>query len=262
MVNVMIQALLGLSLCSLAYASSEKSLPTVDLGYEIHQASSFDVSASKNTNVRNKFAKSEQSAGDFYNFSNIRYAEPPVGELRFRAPVPPRGRSRTINQGTVGRICPQALPAWHSIAAQFVPAYLSGQPFNGSAAKAALAANPPLPRPQDPRASEDCLFLDVIVPLKVFSNVGDAGKATVPVLLWFHGGGFATGEKTGGGAYNPTGLFNASRVAVSKEFVFVAMNYRVRHGIRPFGHPCANIYSAVGSLWMARRSRFTSGRDR
>lgn len=163
-----------------------------------------------------------------------------MGELRFRAPVPPRGRSRTVNQGTIGRICPQANPAWSLIAAQFIPAYLTGQPFNESAAEAALAANSiPFP-PQDPRTSEDCLFLDVMVPQKVFSNVEHAREAAVPVLVWLYGGGYVNGEKTGYGEYNPVGLFNASRVTVSKEFVFVAINYRVRHGIRHFARPGTN----------------------
>lgn len=150
-----------------------------------------------------------------------------MGERRFRAPVPPRGKSKTVNQGKIGGICPQADPAWGQISAEFVPAYLTGKPFNASAAEAALAAqlqsfSPP---PQDPRISEDCLFLDVIVPRKVFKDP----TAAAPVLVWIYGGGYVNGEKNGDGAYNPVGLINASRVTVSKEFVYVALNYRVRH---------------------------------
>lgn len=53
MPNIWIQVVSGLALCSVVQAESQNlSLPTVDLGYEIHQASSFDVSASKMTNVR------------------------------------------------------------------------------------------------------------------------------------------------------------------------------------------------------------------
>lgn len=46
MLNTWIQVIFGLALCSVAQAYSQNSLPTVDLGYEIHQASSFDVRAS------------------------------------------------------------------------------------------------------------------------------------------------------------------------------------------------------------------------
>ncbi|MCJ1467118.1 hypothetical protein MMC07_005740 [Pseudocyphellaria aurata] len=203
--------------CSVVHVNSKSILPTVDLGYEIHQASSLDASA----------LQTYISAGGYYNFSNIRYAEPPVGELRFRAPVPPRARNKTVNQGEIGRICPQADPAWLLIAAQFLPAYLAGKPFNGSAAEAALAASSIKPPPQDPRTSEDCLFLDVIVPQKVFSQARNAVKPAAPVLVWIYGGGYVNGEKTGNGLYTPAGLFNASRAAVSKEFIFVALNYRL-----------------------------------
>jgi carboxylesterase type B len=46
----------------------------------------------------------------YYNFSNIRYGQPPVGALRFSAPLAPQGRNTTINNGQQGVICPQAAP--------------------------------------------------------------------------------------------------------------------------------------------------------
>jgi carboxylesterase type B len=72
----------------------------------------------------------------------------------------------------VGRICPQASPDWEYIAAQFLPQYLLGQPIN--------ITNEPIPPPViDPRTTEDCLFLDIIVPKKVFENAGSKKKAPV-----------------------------------------------------------------------------------
>jgi carboxylesterase type B len=48
-----------------------------------------------------------------------------------------------------------------------------------------LASNISSLRHRDPRENEDCLFLDVIVPQKVFEN---AGKSTpVPVMVYIHG---------------------------------------------------------------------------
>ena len=143
-----------------------------------------------------------------------------------------------MNQGKIGRICPQASPAWGLIALQFVPKYLAGLPFNETEAKAALASNPGSLPVQDPRTSEDCLFLDVITPQKIF----DRGKATsykkkAPVLVWIHGGGYTAGEKTGSGLYNPTGLLKASQATGSEGFVFVSINYRVRSTAK---NPSAN----------------------
>jgi len=48
-----------------------------------------------------------------------------------------------------------------------------------------LALNVSSLQHKDPRESEDCLFLDVIVPQRVFEN---AGKSTpAPVMVYIHG---------------------------------------------------------------------------
>ena len=170
-----------------------------------------------------------QSSGSFYNFSNIRYAQPPIGDLRFRAPVPVSGKSSAINDGSLGRICPQAIPAWILIADQFTPAYTSGQPFNLTAAEAAIAQASGSAPAQDPRTSEDCLFLDVLVPETIFGKSTRTVNASsgAPVLVWIYGGGYTSGEKTGFGQYNPAGLIKASRASGSEGIVFVSMNYRL-----------------------------------
>ena len=185
-----------------------------------------------------------------------------MGELRFRASVPPRGRSRSVNQGQIGRICPQALPAWSLINTEGVPAYLTGKPFNVSEAEAALASAPVTPPPLDPRTSEDCLFLDVVVPQDIFHKANRTGKSTSPTVVWVHGGGFTTGEKTGSGLYNPAGLFNASQAAGSEGFVFVAINYRVRVTNGSFSkYFGTDKCILVGSSRMAGWPGSTSGRD-
>ncbi|KAL8674755.1 MAG: hypothetical protein Q9168_000839 [Polycauliona sp. 1 TL-2023] len=194
-------------------APAATALPTVDLGYSLHQASSFNVT------------------GGTYNFSNIRYAEPPTGDLRFRAPVPPQGVNRTVDQGLVGRVCHQANPAWLLTSAEFVPAYLTGQPFNASAAEAAVEAAVASPGPVDPRETEDCLFLDVVVPEQIFNQAGGSNdsntKQGAPVMVWIYGGGYTAGEKTGYGLYNPAGLIRASQMNESEGVVYVALNYRL-----------------------------------
>lgn len=129
-----------------------------------------------------------------------------------------------VNTGNIGRICPQANPAWELIAQQFLPAYLTGQPFNTSAVEAAIAKASGSVPAQDPRTSEDCLFLDVVTPEKVFK--GKVSKKA-PVLVWIYGGGYTAGEKGGFGQYNPSGLIKASQASGSDGVVFVAINYRL-----------------------------------
>ncbi|KAF4632404.1 hypothetical protein G7Y89_g5724 [Cudoniella acicularis] len=124
-------------LLSMAYASTV--LPAVDLGY---------------------------TPGSFYNFSNIRLVQPPLGNLRFQAPLPPTPptpNSSTINNGSIGKICPQGSGAWHTLAQTFMINYLLGQPFDYAAAAARLPAM--RSNVTDARMDEDCLFLDVYVPI-------------------------------------------------------------------------------------------------
>lgn len=157
-----------------------------------------------------------------------------MGELRFAAPIPVTGHSDVVNNGSVGRICAQANPAWVAIAAQFVPAYLTGKPFNLSAAEAALANSSGRAPAPDPRTTEDCLFLDVYSPQKVFEQKGKGHGA--PVMVWIYGGGYTTGEKNGRGIYTPAGLIRASQVSGGDGIVYVALNYRVSSEPLSFGN--------------------------
>lgn len=167
-----------------------------------------------------------QSTGGFYNFSNIRYAQPPVGDLRFRAPVPPQSRNTTVDNGSVGRICPQANPAWELVAAVFDPDYLEGKPFNLSATMAGLASESGSLPSLDPRTTEDCLFLDVVVPHSILKLASNSVNFTygAPVLVWIYGGGYTAGDKS---EHNPAGLIQASRVNSNQGIIFVSLNYRL-----------------------------------
>ncbi|KAF2214415.1 hypothetical protein CERZMDRAFT_110727 [Cercospora zeae-maydis SCOH1-5] len=186
--------------------SNATDLPVVDLGYVVQRATVFN------------------DTGNYYNFSNIRYAQPPVGDLRFRAPLPPLQNRSVIETGETDRICPQSNPAWLLTAEIFIPAYLEGKrnftpaDFNTSSGSSSLPA-------QDPRTTEDCLFLDVQVPKDIFDSADKKDSKGAPVLVWIYGGGFASGSKQGAG--NPAGLLARAQNQKNKGVVYVAMNYRL-----------------------------------
>ena len=73
--------------------------------------------------------------------------------------------------------------------------------------------------------SEDCLFLDVLVPEASFR----AGKrAKIPVILYIHGGGYAEGSKTAYGPGISSGISLLEAAAQDGEAViYAAMNYRL-----------------------------------
>jgi carboxylesterase type B len=126
-------------------------------------------------------------------------------------------------------MCPQAIPIWsQDVQPTFVVDYLFGLPFNMSTD---ISSYPYTPTPQDPSVSEDCLFLDVIVPKKVFDRT-KVQKATrkklAPVLVWIFGGGYVRGDKN---ANDARGLVQRSTVADHEGVVYVALNYRVSQRI-------------------------------
>ncbi|KAL8642971.1 MAG: hypothetical protein Q9228_000416 [Teloschistes exilis] len=118
--------------CSLPHVAGPamSTVPIVNFGYARYRPTAVNIT------------------GQYYNFSNIRYAAPPVGPLRWRAPVaPPRDPRSTrnhVNDGSLGYICPQAQPQWFAQA-------------NTALGNLSAVISPAASSQAE---NEDCLFLD------------------------------------------------------------------------------------------------------
>jgi para-nitrobenzyl esterase len=88
-------------------------------------------------------------------FRAIPYAAPPVGSLRWRAPVAAKGWRGVRDASAFGPVCPQPPVDW------------AGHDLD--------------------RQSEDCLTLNIWTPTL-------SASAHLPVMVWFHGGGYTNGS--------------------------------------------------------------------
>ncbi|UII19137.1 carboxylesterase/lipase family protein [Fulvivirga ligni] len=114
-------------------------------------------------------------------FFGIPFAQPPVGDLRWKEPQPVKDWKGVLETKKFGPT-PMQLPAWWDMI------------FRAD------------------KMSEDCLYLNVWTP-------SDRKKANLPVLLYFYGGGYASG----GGS---EARYDGARMA-QEGIVVVTVNYRV-----------------------------------
>ena len=128
-----------------------------------------------------------------YTFLGIPYAQPPIGSLRFKNSIPVNSWSSTLNGKIEPKKCMQQLASSN--------------------------------------AFEDCLFLNIYVPGKVYERT--TTKAA-PIFVWIHGGAFVSGSSTDHPGTNFAALTNV---------IVITINYR----LGPFGFLYVNGTDALGN---------------
>lgn len=89
------------------------------------------------------------------SFKAIPFAEAPVGNLRWKAPVPKKPWKGVFDATEFAGMPPQQVRTW--------------------------------PGAPAPKVTEDCLYLNIQTP-------AESSMEKLPVLVWIHGGGFITGD--------------------------------------------------------------------
>ncbi|KAK3808426.1 MAG: Alpha/Beta hydrolase protein [Benniella sp.] len=126
-----------------------------------------------------------------FRFLGIPYAEAPVQQLRFAAPVPKAPFTSTLDAINYRHICPQTAQS-----AGFIPLVLSYLE-NGAT------------------ENEDCLNLNVYTP-----SLKGKGQELLPVMFYLHGGGFTSYSGS-------VILFEPGNLVSRGGVVVVTINYRL-----------------------------------
>lgn len=170
--------------------------------------------------VRTSFGPVRGLAQEGVNvFKGVRYAAPPVGPLRFRAPEPPKPWTEPVEATAYG--------------APAVQMYSRPSGEAQSALGKALAEVFPTAR-ETREGREDCLFLNVWT-----RGLGDAKKR--PVMVWFHGGGYAYGS----GAWP---MYEGLGLARKGDVVVVSVNHRLNaFGYAYFAEAMGEDYAKSGN---------------
>ncbi|XP_034256119.1 juvenile hormone esterase-like [Thrips palmi] len=159
----------------------------------------------------------------FMAFYGVPYGMPPVGDLRFKAPQPAAAWEGVRAAHSEGDMCPQPTP----------PAKPQASVTTAADALKVVASLPGAAKAvarHMMHVSEDCLYLNVYTPVDKLP-----ADAALPVLVWFHGGGFLMGS----GDY----MMYGPETLMDRGVVLVTLNYRVG----PFGFLATNSSDAPGN---------------
>lgn len=139
-------------------------------------------------------------------FLGVPFAEPPLGDLRFRRPLPYSSSWSGVRDTTSrGKSC-----VGYAGFAEGLDLSEGDTTY--------LDSNSRRRRANDWNFV-DCLTLDIVRP------AGTTPADKLPVLVWIYGGGFTAGGSADG-RYNTSYLVNSS-VSISKPVITVSINYRL-----------------------------------
>ncbi|KDR78758.1 hypothetical protein GALMADRAFT_137768 [Galerina marginata CBS 339.88] len=189
-----IASLLFLQIVGSSGLANAASTPAsiVDLGYAKYQG----------TPIHDEINNASRT-----QFLGIRYASPPTGSARFRAPGFPASTPGVQLANTEPPMCLQG-----ALSASPTSPFRVGEPSLGKPVTQATD------NVTDPDSSEDCLFLNVYVPENI-------GQKKLPVVFWIHGGGYVLGSASGflATSFNGNDLIRESGEGV----VVVVIQYRL-----------------------------------
>lgn len=142
----------------------------------------------------NGFVEGYREIDSVCSFKGIPYAQPPIGELRWKKPVPIKPGKGVVMATEFGHVALQA-----------------NDPTGGEAAASSKDK------------SEDCLTLNIWVSNQVLRDVEKGKNPEAPVMVYFHGGSYCMG-----GTVDP--LYDGRYlVAAHPDIIVVTVNYRLNY---------------------------------
>ncbi|XP_071041194.1 pyrethroid hydrolase Ces2e isoform X3 [Parasteatoda tepidariorum] len=160
----------------------------------------YPVVRTANGQIRGKILKLTNGL-EVAAFLGIPFAEPPVGPLRFKPPVPKAPWDEVFNATSFGPLCSQSKHRSHWDIVM--------EP-NGLKVLRRLGL-------WDYQQGEDCLNLNIYVPFKALPDKNPI-LSNLPIMFFIHGGSY----KTNGGRFYP-----GEWLASAGEVIVVTVNYRL-----------------------------------
>lgn len=167
--------------------------------------------------------------GDIDIFYGIPYGLPPIGEYRWSPPRPVHSWNRADYDTNLS--LPIKLP--NILSTNDTDKYLDAT-VPGPSCIPATASTWIKP---DIKLSEDCLYLNIWIPRRSSSSVPSLSTG-LPVVIYFHGGGFITGS-----GLNPATTPNPVSFVNTTQVIFISINYRLG-SLGFIAHP--NLYHGGG----------------